>query len=618
MKPIRVRVVFRLIILSWVWMTGFAVMQAAAAGPDGEALFAQKCMICHGPAGRAPKIEAMASMKLELIEKSMIKGVMKQQAEGMSPAEIRSVAQYITQSQKPTNAGQLKACSTKTPLGNPGHGDWANFSPDPTNTRFQPKPGLTASDVPKLQLKWSLVFPGAASAANPVSVIGGRLFVGSWDGTIYSLDPASGCAYWTFKADSGVRTAISVHHGMAYFGDFQSNIYGVDAETGSLKWKTKVENHPYSRITASLAVNEGTIYVPVSSLEEGVAIDPTYSCCTFRGSLVALDGTSGKLVWKSYTIDQEVKQIGLNKKGIPSMGPSGAPVWTSPTIDTKRGAIYVTTGNSYSGMDTPATDALIAFDLRTGAKRWTKNLRPSDQWNASCMGDRTNCPENEGPDYDFGSAPVLVQNDRQDLILAGQKSGVLFAVNPDKQGSIFWESRVGEGNSLGGIEWGFSTDGNRVYVAISDMSVTTPYKANGSMAAVDLATGKILWRTPNRQDLCANRPKVCSNALMSAVASMPGVAFEGSHDGFLRAYDAATGKVVWEYDTSKEFTGINAVTGRGGSISAAGATVAGGQVYQTTGYAAFGLGMPGNALLVFAPGTPATATADNKPKISRD
>ena len=571
-----------------------------AQAPNGPAIFARRCLLCHGPGGRGPQLSAMKKLKSDAVYSILTDGIMQAQANGLTEAERHAVADYVGAKKTASAASAVApACAQGNWSPQPA-ADWNGWSPDVANTRFQPAAALSPADVPNLKLKWAMVFPDAASASNPATVVGGRVFIGSWDGTIYALDAQTGCTYWTFSADSGVRTAIAIAGDRAFFGDFLANAYALDARTGKLIWKTKVDTHPYARITGSPVAYQGRLYVPMSSLEEGVAGDASYVCCTFRGSLAALDAASGTQVWKSPTIDEPLKKLGSNKNGVDRVGPAGAAVWSAPTIDSKRGVVYVTTGNNYSGSDAAATDAVIAFDLATGKRTWLRSLRPNDQWNASCLGDKTNCPEDEGPDFDFGASAMVVHlPNGHDAVLAGQKSGVLYALDPDKKGATMWEIRLGKGNALGGIEWGMAADEKKAYVAIADWDLTHPAVAEGALTSVDLASGKLAWRVANPADTCKGRPDTCSSAMAAAVAVVPGIVFEGSVDGFLRAYDPNTGKLLWEYDTAREVKGVNGIAGHGGSVNGAGATVSGGLVFQTTGYAAYGLGMPGNVLLVF-------------------
>ena len=271
------------------------------------------------------------------------------------------------------------------------------------------------------------------TAGTQPTVADGRLYTGSWDGTVYALDAVSGCSYWTFKADAGVRTSVVIVNGTGVFGDFKANVYAVDLATGKQVWKTKVDEHAEARITASPLVWKDRVYVPVASLEEGAAEDPAYECCTFRGSLVALKFSDGSQLWKSYTIDEAPRRLGTNKAGTKSYGPAGGSVWSSPTIDAKRNLIYITDGNAYTAPEPATTEAVAALEIETGKRRWVKQLNSKDTWNGACMkGQNTaNCPSDTGPDFDFGAAPALVTAaDGRELVLAGQKIGDVLRSQP--------------------------------------------------------------------------------------------------------------------------------------------------------------------------------------------
>jgi polyvinyl alcohol dehydrogenase (cytochrome) len=487
---------------------------------------------------------------------------------------------------------------------------WLGWGGNLSNTRFQDSAGagLTAADVPRLKVKWAFGFPGDQSAnAHPV-VVGGRLYVGSAGGTVYSLSAATGCIYWYFETGSTVRGAIGVHHigdsYLAFFGDARANVYAVDALSGKPLWKTKVDDFPVAGITSSPQVYNGRLYVGVKSGEEAAGADPNYECCRFRGSLVALDALTGKQVWKTYTIE-EPKRTKKNAKGVQMWGPSGAPIWSTPVIDPRRNAIYVTTGDNYSEPPTRTSDAFLALDLDTGKILWSRQMTAGDAYTAACrLPDKTNCPIN-GPDFDFGASPILVTlpNGKRAL-LAGQKSGIVHALDPDQQGEVLWQVRVGKGGTMGGVQWGSAVDSQNMYVAVSDikrlmLTFTTLTDADpnqgGGMYALKLATGEKVWYTPPFS--CGER-KRCSPAQSAAVTAIPGAAFSGSVDGHLRAYSTADGKVIWDFDTVREFKTVNGVAARGGSIDGPGPAIAGGMLVANSGYVSAG-GMPGNVLLAF-------------------
>jgi polyvinyl alcohol dehydrogenase (cytochrome) len=286
-------------------------------------------------------------------------------------------------------------------------------------------------------------------------------------------------------------------------------------------------------------------------------------------------------------------------------GPSGAPIWSTPVIDPRRNAIYVTTGDNYSEPPTRTSDAFLALDLDTGKILWSRQMTAGDAYTAACrLPDKTNCPIN-GPDFDFGASPILVTlpNGKRAL-LAGQKSGIVHALDPDQQGEVLWQVRVGKGGTMGGVQWGSAVDSQNMYVAVSDikrlmLTFTTLTDADpnqgGGMYALKLATGEKVWYTPPFS--CGER-KRCSPAQSAAVTAIPGAAFSGSVDGHLRAYSTADGKVIWDFDTVREFKTVNGVAARGGSIDGPGPAIAGGMLVANSGYVSAG-GMPGNVLLAF-------------------
>ena len=393
----------------------------------------------------------------------------------------------------------------------------------------------------------------------------------------------------------------------AYFGDASGVVYAVEAATGKLLWKTKVDNHPAARLTGSPAVYGGRIYVPVASTEEGSATSPNYECCRFRGSVVALDGATGKQIWKSYTIREEARPTKKNKNGTQLWGPSGAPIWTSPTIDVKRNALYVTTGDNYSDPPSGTSDAFLAMDLGSGKILWSRQMTVSDAYTVACrLPDKTNCPDSNGPDFDFGSSPILVtlSNGRRGLV-AGQKSGIVHAIDPDKGGEVLWQVRVGKGGIHGGIQWGSAADPSNVYVALSDVGIIsipssigteTDPKQGGGMFALSLEKGERVWYAPPSG--CGER-KRCSPAQSAAVSAVPGAAFSGSVDGHLRAYSTKDGAILWDFDTVGPYKTVNGVEARGGSLDQAGPAIAGGMLIANSGYAIWG-GMAGNVLLAFS------------------
>ncbi len=323
--------------------------------------------------------------------------------------------------------------------------------------------------------------------------------------------------------------------------------------------------------------------------------------------MVALDGATGKQIWRTYTISEEAHPTNKNKNGTQLWGPSGAGIWSSPTIDVKRNVLYVTTGDNYSHPSTATSDAFLAMDLDSGKLLWSRQITASDVWNTACrMADKSNCPETSGPDFDFGASPILVTlSSGKRALVAGQKSGVVYAIDPDAGGEVLWKVRIGKGGTLGGIEWGSAADQSNVYVGLSDItrilvpgsiSTDTDPKQGGGMFALSLEKGERVWYTAPPG--CGER-KRCSPAQSAAISAIPGAAFSGSVDGHLRAYSTKDGSILWDFDTVGPYKTVNGVEARGGSLDGGGPAIAGGMVFVNSGYVIWG-GMPGNVLLAFS------------------
>ncbi len=600
----------------------FAVSAWTLFAQDGSAIYKARCAKCHdAPAARVPPFSALRAMSSMKILASVEVGVMKAEAAGMSSAEKYAVVGYLANPVlKAGTAPPAKALCSGAPepfVETAKSPRWNGWSTDPANTRFQDAAaaGLAATDVPKLKLKWAFGLGEGIDARSQPAIAGGRVFVGSQSGAVHSLDARSGCTQWTFQADGAVTAAVVISTGKkpaAYFGDQRANVYAVDAGTGKLLWRIHVEEHFAARVTAASLLRDGVLYVPVSSIEEGLAPGPTYECCTFRGSLSALDAATGKLIWKAYTVPDAPSPTKKSKSGKQGYGPSGAGVWSAPTFDARRDALYIATGNNYSDPPTKTSDAVVALDRKTGKILWSRQLTPNDSSNTGCdIPGKMNCPDANGPDFDFGQPPILVSlaNGRRALVI-GQKSGVAHALDPDKQGEVLWQTRVGEGGKLGGLQWGSAADRENMYVASSDLRITgivpdiTPQgyrleidpKKGGGLFALNLATGEKAWSA--KPPVCGNHGR-CSPAQSAAVTVIPGVVFSGSLDGHLRAYASATGAIIWDADTVRDYETVNGQKARGGSLDGPGAAVAGGMLYVNSGYGQWG-GIPGNVLLAFS------------------
>jgi polyvinyl alcohol dehydrogenase (cytochrome) len=608
------------IVIALVMVPGTLLAQQPSPA-SGDALYQRLCSSCHdNGVGRAPNREAFREMPPERVLAALERGSMVTMANNRTAAERRAIAEFLTGKSLSTplvTAPAPKAmCQSRSTSFDPAAGArWTGWGQNVDNTRYQVDPGLRASDVPRLKLKWAFAFPGDLQSYSQATLAGGRLFVGSWGGKVYSLDAATGCVHWYFDVGEGVRSAVSVGpistdrdaRQAAFFGDAGANVYALDAATGALIWKVHVESFPLGRISGSPALHAGRLYVPIASGEEGAAASPSYECCRFRGSIVALDATTGQQIWKSYTVTEEPAPTKKNAVGTQLWGPSGGPVWASPVVDPRNRALYITTGNNYSDPTTPMSDAFVAMDLETGRVLWSRQMTTSDAYTAACrLPDKTNCAESNGPDFDFGASPILVtlDNGRRALV-AGQKSGLVHAVDPDDGGRVLWQTRVGQGGTMGGVQWGSATDGTNVYVALSDIgrimltysnSTDADPKKGGGMFALRLTDGKTVWSTPPPG--CGTRSR-CSPAQSAAVSAFPGIAFSGSVDGHMRAYSTTDGRIVWDFDSIRTYETVNGVEGRGGSIDGPGPAIGGGMVFVNSGYPTAG-GTPGNVLLAFS------------------
>ncbi len=597
--------------------------QQPPASASGAAVYKDFCAGCHdNPVDRTPDLASLRTRTPEAVLQALEGGAMTVQAAKLTPAQRRAVSEFLSGRTLPANATASSAANSGAAAAGSNMCEarqgafpdpesaprWNGWGFDLDNSRFQPEPGLTAADVPKLTLKWAFGFPNGTAAYAQPAIVSGRLFTGSDNGTVYALDAQTGCTYWTFRAERGVRTAISIGplasasgsgepRYAAYFGDIAANVYAVDARTGDLVWKVKADDHRFARVTGAPTLHANRLYVPVSSVEEASAAQPAYSCCSFRGSVIAYDAATGAKLWQAFTITEEPKEVGKTATGAAIIKPAGAAVWNSPTIDVKRGALYVGTGNAYTEPAAATSDAVMAFDLATGRHLWTNQLTPDDAYVMNCRGTTANCPDDIGPDYDFGNSPILrnLPNGRG-IIVIGQKSGVVYGLDPDNKGAKVWEFRAGQGSALGGMEWGSAADNRNAYIPVSD--VLLPPAQSGGLFALDLATGNKVWHAPHPPLNCTTG-RGCTGAQSAPASVIPGVVFSGSMDGNFRAYSTVDGKILWTFNTIAEFPGVNGVPAKGGSLDAAGPVIAGGLVVTTSGYALF-RGTPGNALLVFS------------------
>ncbi len=596
-------------------LSGLGLAQEPAAQPPtGETVFNTRCKTCHEPAvERAPTRAELAFRAPADIVAALTTGVMAPMTKGLSRTEIDAVALFLAPGQQLGTAGSDQTCAANGPI-KASANDWPALGPDENSSRFQPNPGISAADVPKLKVKWAFSMPGGGQ---PV-VVGDWLFITNRGGKFYALDAKTGCVHWAIEDASSrttpmvIRSSISPSGWATFVGVGKRVVRAFDAQSGKEIWHSEsLENHMASNITGTPVVSGDQIFVPLSSGEEVVAMQPNYSCCTFRGSLAALDLKTGQKQWQTFMISEPLLPTRKNSNGIQMQGPAGAPVWASPTVDAKRGLVYLVTGDSYTDATTNGADAIVALEMKTGKVRWRNQVTVNDNFIVGCSGPIkvANCPAPTGPDFDFGATPILFKHGSKQVLVAGQKSGIVYGVDPDT-GRTLWKTAVGAGSPLGGVEWGIGADSKYVFVPNSDIGeifneiaiaagAPSPAPENSipgkpGLSALDPFTGKVVWNTPAPVAPChyaGDRSKdytkgACVRAQSAAPAVMPGVVFSGTLDGWFRGYDAASGKIVWEFSTTAQT--YNTANGNpaqpGGGIDGMGPTIAGGMVYTMSGF----------------------------------
>ena len=598
----------------------------------GRLTYETLCAGCHeGQAPRAPHRLFLSRLHAGTVVAALGEGgLMAAQGATLSARQRREVATFLT-GRDPL----LEAAAPEAPVCGP-----AARRADPRmpavatgwgrdNSRFIPAAvaGLSARDIPRLQLRWAFAHPNATRARGQPTIAWGAVYAGSQDGRVRAFDLESGCVRWSFRASAEVRTGLVAgeaadagRDASLYFGDLIGNVYAVDARSGTLRWRVHVDDHPHATLTGTPSLHRGVLYVPVSSLELLSAADAKYECCSFRGAVVALDARTGRMRWRAHPIDKP-SFVRTTRAGTRTFAPSGVPIWNSPTVDAARGLLYVGTGESYTEPAADASDSVVAFALRDGLRRWVFQALAGDVFNHGCFGaDKSNCPQRPGPDYDIGASVIRLRlPDGAERLYVGQKSGWVFALDPADRGRLVWKTRVGRGGIMGGVHFGMASDGLRLYVPIHDVGheldlVKHDRPARPGLFALDLATGRELWAAP-AADACAGR-EGCNPGISAAVTALPGTIFAGHSDGMLRAYDSATGAVTWQYDTTRSVRSVSGETAHGGSMGSGGVAIRNGWVVVNSGYTA--PAMPGNLMLVFALPQASTTTAAGTPASARE
>jgi polyvinyl alcohol dehydrogenase (cytochrome) len=583
-------------------------IDTAAVKAIGKDVFTTTCQTCHGnPAyPKAPSPEAMSAMEPRVVLNALDYGKMRQQASKLTEEQREAVAQYITNKMLKTIV-MPDSAYTKFSLennGDPAH-DFSGWGGnlEATGFRTTEQAGITAQNVSTLTLKWSFAFPDESDVRNKPAVVGDWLIVGSQSGEVYALNRKTGKIGWHVATGTAIRSGMVVNkegnNVTAYLVDGSTNAYAVDVKTGKMLWSARAGVDPLAMNTGTPVVYGGKLFVPLSSIEVAVAADSNYSCCTSSGGVAALDAKTGNLLWYHRVVADTATAQGKKRNGKSFYGPSGAPVWCSPTVDNKRNLLYIGTGENYTLPTTNTSDAIQALDMSTGKLVWNFQATQHDAWNLACPV-LVNCPGNKGRDLDFGMAPLLITGaDGKQRLIVGQKAGVVYALSPDN-GSLLWKTRIGKGGALGGIHWGMAADGENMYAANADNTLAldpddTTLHASPGIYALNIITGKVVWKAdapavPGKESYLA--------ANSAAPAVVPGVVFAGSNDGHIRAYATTDGRVLWDYNTIQKYQTVNGIDGNGGSIDSPAPVMVDGMLYVNSGYAQFGE-KAGNVLLAF-------------------
>jgi polyvinyl alcohol dehydrogenase (cytochrome) len=606
---------------------GAAAAQTSTAPSPGEAIYKQTCGSCHDnpERSRAPNLASLRAMQRGAVEYQITTGYMRTQAKTLTPEQKAQLMDWLALGQPDNRAWMAKAMckGAAARIDAAAKPIVTTWGLNLRNTRNQTaaETGLKAADIPRLELAWAVGLPQTPTMRSQPVIVGDTLYVVASDaGRMYAFDAKTGCAKWAYENPGPLRSSISYAElgkgrPVILAGDALGYVVEVDARTGKALWRSDIRIHEANRVTGAPVVYRNRVYAPLSGTEINHAVDETYECCQAQGAIVALDLATGKRIWVGRTMDPAVKTQ-KSRVGTQMWGPSGAPIWSTPAIDEKRGLLYAGTGEQNSIPFVDTTDAIVAFDLATGQRKWVFQGTARDLWHYACP-KGPNCYGAETGitvDHDFGGSVVIARrSDGRDILLAGQKSGAVWALDPDNGGKVVWSKRFSKGGGNGGIHWGVAVDGKRVFAPLNDNNPpSADYPLSGvALHALDIDTGEVLWTAKGEGDCTGDRkaryaPCQTRFGFSPAPLVLDGAVLQGSVDGILRVFDAATGKELWRYDTMRTFDTVNGVPAKGGAIDSSPYVAADGMLFVVSGYGRFGEA-PGNVLLAFKPKAAASA-----------
>ncbi len=582
---------------------GLVVPEQLDAADRASALYIDRCASCHDhPQNNIPPRASLAYRSPEAIQYALAEGVMKPMAKDLRPDDIEALVVLLS-GRKPRPLPDPMSAACKTPAAPlvVADQDWSNNGGSHTNTRFRDYGWLTADTAPRLRLAWSFGYPGGAGG--PAVLGGDRVFLPAGFGFVLSLDAESGCVRWAFRRPGRVVRSLVIAgptggqaHPAVYFGDDLAWVTALDAVTGEQLWQVRVDDNVLSRITGSPSVHEGKVLVPLSSIEDPMTHVASHTCCTSRGGLVALDAGTGKILWKNLHITQALRDLPPEGPDAPSVrGPAGAATYVPLAIDERRGLVYASTAEEYGRFDAAGPYSVVAYEMATGKRRWAQQFLPvGAEREAACHAiGETDCRNV----FSMGTAPLIhTFPDGRQLLLAGQKWGYVYAMDPDDGGRVIWRSKVAAGGDMGGVIYGLASDGERIYVPVSDVDAKESGRA-GSLLALDPATGKTLWHRDGPVPQCSWTHEGCTAAQVAALSVVPGAVFGGYNDGWLRAFSTRDGAPLFSFDTARGYETVNGVPARGGQVSGYPVVIGRKALFVTSG--ASSVERPGNALLVF-------------------
>lgn len=571
----------------------------AVANPDGNLgdKAVARCVSCHSLIGGMDKFHNLSPLDIYTVLRH---GAMMEMTTGLSDGEMRAAARTFgdpaAPAKRPANGGSVM-CESAAPL-EPAAAAWPAWSNDSSNVR-NVRQALSAKQLADYRVKWVFGFPDTwiwNGSGVPIAMANGRLYVGSTNRWFYAIDASSGCTRWAKELNGWIRGGAAVAEGVVVVGDSRGYVYGFDELTGNVLWSVLGDPQVGARVTGSITVANGKAFVPFSTMEMMVQdLAPSLPCCTFNGGVSAFDIHSGKRLWQTFMLERPVESLGKNEAGGDRYGPSGVAIWTAPTIDEKRGVLYVGTSHQISGTSEPVGNAVVALDLATGAKRWVASF-DADSQAAIAAGAK------EGSrDGDIPAPPMLLKRqDGREVLVVGSKESFIYELDPDAKGAVLWQVRIGAGGNLGGVSYGMASDGQRVYVPLYDRNYEAKSEKErgvSAFVALDLMNGKTLWRTEAPTSDCKGKSSLCEPAFYSPATVVGDVVLTGTKDGLVRALDKKSGKPVWGFDTAQAFKSVNGIDAQGGSFSMGGIVMGDGMMFVNSGSAVFMSGMPGNALV---------------------